>query len=124
MLMNSNSRMSNLRAVFTNSGNSATHGMHQVAQTLNTRTFFVPFLRSAATPGASIVATSTGVLSHFSAWAVMPPFLLIHLVEQPCGLVTSPGAAFPAISVSPVLLVSADFTVAASFRCESLIWLL
>src|SRR5687767_1576293 len=106
MLINSKLRMSNLREVATSSGNSPRHGAHQVAHTLKRRRFFVPPLRNAATPAASIGSRSTGVLSHFCIFSVMPVFLVIHLVEQPCGLVTATGTGCPANNASTAFLAS------------------
>src|SRR5688572_1969891 len=119
MLMNSKLRMSNRRDVATSSGNSATHGAHQVAQTLNSRTFGVPPLRNAATPAASIGSMSTGVLSHFCIFSVIPVFLVIHLVEQPCGFVIGTGTGWPANNASTAFLASGDFTVASLAYWES-----
>src|SRR5688572_10140930 len=113
MLMNSKLRMSNLRDVATSSGNSATHGAHQVAHMLNRRTFLVPPLRKAATPAASIGSMSTGVLSHFCIFSLMPVFLVIHFVEQPCGLVIGTGTGWPASNASTAFFASGDFTVAS-----------
>src|SRR5688572_5386964 len=111
MLINSKLRMSNLREVATSSGNSATHGAHQVAHTLKRRMFFVPRLRKAATPAASMGSRSTGVLSHFCIFSVMPVFFVIHLVEQPCGLVIGTGTGLPANKASTAFLASGDLTV-------------
>src|SRR6478672_9147054 len=92
----SKSRRPNFRIVVTSSGNSARQGGHQVAQTLNRRTFFVPFSRSFFTPSESILSRSTGVASHFCVLAEFADFFIIHFVEQPCGLVTSTGTGLPA----------------------------
>src|SRR5688572_11342017 len=119
MLMNSKLRMSNRRDVATSSGNSATHGAHQVAQTLNRRRFFLPPLRNAATPAASIRSMSTGVLSHFCIFSVMPVFFVIHLVEQPCGLVMGTGTGWPANNASTAFFASGDFTVDSASYGES-----
>src|SRR6185503_6638313 len=107
-------RRSNLRDVVTNSGNSLTHGTHQVAQTLKRRTLAVPPLRNAATPDASMGSRSTGVLFHFSVCSAMPACLVRHLVEQPWGLVTGTGTGRPASMASTALRASVDLTVAGS----------
>jgi len=57
---------------------------------------FVQFPRSAATPAASIVSTSTGVLSPFSIFCTIPPLLFIHFVGQSRGFVIASGTSFPA----------------------------
>src|SRR5690606_25245126 len=114
MLMNSKSREPNFREVSTSSGNSLTQGAHQVAQTLMSRTFLLPFFRRAATPAASMVSTSTGVASHFAIFSATAVFLLRHLVEQPMALVTSTGTGFPARRASTALRASGDFTVESS----------
>ena len=62
----SKSRCRNIRYVVSKSGNSWTHGPHQVAQKLINRTFPEPFDRSAFKPAADTGSTRTGSASIFA----------------------------------------------------------
>ena len=93
-------RLRYIRFIVTNSGSSATHGPHQVAQTLTTSSLSVSFLASLATPASSIVVSATGSWSHFASDFLASSRLSDHLVEQPKTRVFSTGTGLPASSAS------------------------
>src|SRR5687767_5364695 len=89
MLINSKSRRRYIRLMEINSGNSVTHGPHQVAQILISRSLSELFFSKSLRACSSIVFSVTGSLAH-SSW----PFLTrevfsAHLTEQPNTLVVS-----------------------------------
>src|ERR1700678_2107322 len=95
-VMRSKSRVSNRREIETKPGNSSTHGTHQVAHTLITRSLFVGLLARAAIPAASTGSIETGILAQASLPSATMFRLVIHLVEHPIGRVISTGTGRPA----------------------------
>jgi len=102
----SNARPRYMRLMFTSSGNSTTHGPHQVAQALISRSFVDSFLARAARPFASIGDTVTSSSAHFLTPSASQPFFSAHLIEQPKTLVFSMGTARPSRRASIALRVS------------------
>src|SRR5256885_9571911 len=103
MVIISNGRLRYIRFIVTSSGNSLTHGPHQVAQTLINSNFCESFFASALTASASIGEIFTGSASHLATAFFALSFFSAHLVEQPKTLVTSTGTFLPARSASIAL---------------------
>src|SRR5688572_28427761 len=103
-----------MRLVVTKSGNSATQGPHQVAQTLMSNRFSVSFLTSLVNVASSSSSKLTGSLFHFSMAACASDCLTDHLVEQPNVRVFSTETFLPARIASRALRVSWLVTVLTS----------
>src|SRR5436189_3238577 len=110
MVTISKSRFPKRRDSATRAGNSFTQGAHHVAQTLINRSRLDVFFASAATPAASIVASSTGSAFHFSSAFAMSALLEFHLVEQPMTVVFATVTGLPASISTTALRASNDFT--------------
>src|ERR1051325_9857283 len=100
MVIISKGRLRYMRFMVTSSGNSLTHGPHQVAQTLINSSFCESFLASALTAAASIGEIFTASASHLASDFLAVSLLSAHFVEQPKTLVTSTGTGLPASNAS------------------------
>src|SRR5439155_7438618 len=90
------SRGLNRKFVSINSSNSATHGPHQVAHTLISRTLPDLLARNSCNAFASAGETVTGSLWTFSSQRRLDSILSSHLVEQPKTFVVVTGGSLPA----------------------------
>src|ERR1051325_1364984 len=108
MVIISKGRLRYMRFIVTSSGNSLTHGPHQVAQTLINSSFCESFFASILTASASIGEIFTGSASHLAKDFLALSLLLAHLVEQPKTLVTSTGTFFPAKRASIAFRASCE----------------
>src|SRR5271157_4333548 len=100
--------------IVTNSGNSATHGPHQVAQTLITVSLLPASFTSLATPATSIGSRVTGSASHQARDLRASACFSARLVEQPKTRVFSTGTGFPASRATTAVRASCDLTAFTS----------
>src|SRR5688500_19100728 len=120
MVINSKSLALYILLMITNSGNSETHGPHQVAQIFINRTLSVLFFRSSFIPASSIVSSGTGLFAHSSSFFFTHSLLSLHFVEQPKTFVVLTATSLLASRSSIAARVSCELGVFVGFSMSSM----
>src|SRR5438128_15432 len=118
--MNSKSLLRYILFIETNSGNSATHGPHQVAHTLIRRSLSEPFLTRSLIPSALMLSRLTGSFAHCSFALLIQPLFSAHLMEQPNTLVVVTGTSLLFSKASMALRASRLCGVLPGFSTSSM----